>query len=372
MTRKRDKVAVLGFTEHRAEAPWGHPDWDFKGLNDAHGMIATAWPKDKGDPFKSDQVVWYQLHRRQSDGEFPGSRDPEHRKWLSSQTCPIWMWQHEDEIPASLPYPLHEVLTKAMLPTGEPLSPEAYYNNSISWMIAHAILEGYTTIGLYGVDMAQNGVHGESEYGYQRPSVEYFIGVARGLGIRVVMPQQSELCKCAYLYGYENKTHFRKKALIRLEALELQEAELVDTYEATKRAIYQIRGALQIVSGDGIAPPLQKLMEAVPVELRQQAVAGLTQEETQATMENEAAKRALHETRGAKNDVKWTLTNYFPGEGPIQDVYRGEQSLVVPALAVAALAPSDGQPPKAKEIKNRLEHLMTPLSGIRDVPAPEQ
>lgn len=353
--RTRDKCAILGFTQHNYEAPWGDAGWDFKGLNDLHSVVKTFWPADKGDPFASGQFAWYQLHWRQANGEYPGARDPEHTKWLQTQTdCPIWMWEHDPTVPASLTYPLQEVLERPMLSNGLPLSPEAYFNNSISWMIAHAIVQGYKTIGLFGIDMAMDGVHNESEYGHQRPSVEYFVGIARGLGIEVIMPQQSELLKCAYLYGYENKMHLRQKLLVRLEELEISEAQAVDQYEASKRAMFQLRGAMQVISGTGLAEVIQEVQKVIPPEIAQAAAQGLANDEALAVADNENAKRSLHEVRGAKHNTKWMLRNYFPGEGPRQDVYRGEGSVISPVSPMQ----SDGHGPV-----NRIA-LLAPLAPV--------
>jgi hypothetical protein len=66
-------------------------------------------------------------------------------------------------------------------------------------MLAMAIEFGATQIGLFGVNMAA-----DSEYCQQRPSCEYFIGVAVGRGIKITIPEQSDLLKTAYLYGIEN------------------------------------------------------------------------------------------------------------------------------------------------------------------------
>ena len=67
-------------------------------------------------------------------------------------------------------------------------------------------------IGLWGVDMAQHGVkqgHAgwfTSEYARQRPSVEYWLGVAEGMGIDVTVPDESDILKCSVIYGYHT-TH---------------------------------------------------------------------------------------------------------------------------------------------------------------------
>lgn len=318
---KRSKVAILGFTQHGFKAPWKEEDWDLKGLNDLHSTFEAYSP----GVFKTDRVEWYQLHRDEH-GEFHGARDPEHMKWMAGQTCPIWMWHPHPDIPASRAYPIMDVLASPIC-HGRPLSPEGYYNNSISWMLAHAILQGYQTIGLYGIDMALDGVHGQSEYGYQRPSVEYFIGIARGLGIEVVMPQESELCKTGFLYGYDNITHVRRKLTSRLEGLCAQETDITNNYEAIKRALHECRGAKT------------ERLSLIPEEQHQQdqRLADLAGQEQQLVNEYEGAKRALHEVRGAKNNTEWMLTNYFPGDGALQDVARTERSVVLPPQ-------SDGRP----------------------------
>ena len=344
-TKKRQKVAIIGYTQHNYEAPWQDDSWDFLGLNDLHRTFEQQVPGF----FKTDRVQWFQLHRRQPDGQYPGARDPEHTKWLTTASCPVWMWQHDPEIPTSVPYPLLEVLNLKHPTTGDKLFPEAYFNNSISWQIAWAIYhsvafrkDGYHTIGLYGVDMAMDGVHGESEYAFQRPSVEFMIGVARGLGIKVVMPQVSEVLKCAFLYGYDNETHLRKKLLQRVNDLQVSEAHDVDQYETFKRLLFQIKGAIMFLTGEGVAGDvLMQAANAIPDELRAKTIETLKADEANVTNNLEGAKRSLHETRGALHNCKWTLRNYLPGEGPLQDVPRADSSLTA-AEVDPTLVPSDG------------------------------
>lgn len=65
-----------------------------------------------------------------------------------------------------------------------------YWNSSIAYMMALAIHEKAEQISIYGVDM-----DGTDEFAYQRPNMEYLIGIARGKGIRVYIPHQSALCR---------------------------------------------------------------------------------------------------------------------------------------------------------------------------------
>lgn len=320
--RHHDKVAILGFTQHVHQAPFLDETWALWGLNDLHALIESRAP----GVFKTPRVEWFQIHR-EAWGQFPGARDPQHTEWLKAQTCPIWMWDHVPEVPASVAYPLHDILQAF---------PRAYFNNTISWMIALAIHRGYTTIGMWGVDMALDGVHGASEYSWQRPSVEYFVGQAEGRGITFHIPPESEICKCSYLYGYDNVMPTRSKFLDRLEQLNIQDQEASNEYEAIKRGLHENRGALWALRQ--VAPEHPKVPE-------------LEQRELALVNDYEAAKRGIHEIRGAKNNLTWVIRNYFPGEGAFQDLPRTPGSLVLPTeivdLTAYSVLPdaSDGQKP---------------------------
>jgi hypothetical protein len=94
--------------------------------------------------------------------------------------CEVPLYMQEKYYPNATPYPFDEVAKV----TG------AYWNSSIAYMLALAITEGYEKISVYGVDMRD-----DEEYFYQRPNCEYLIGLARGRGIEVVIPDASPLCK---------------------------------------------------------------------------------------------------------------------------------------------------------------------------------
>jgi len=81
-----------------------------------------------------------------------------------------------------------------------------YFTNTVDYALALAIYQGYTVINLYGINMAS-----PSEYAYQKPGCEYWIGQAMGRGIKVsIQRQYSSLliapdCK---LYGYDTPQKF--------------------------------------------------------------------------------------------------------------------------------------------------------------------
>jgi hypothetical protein len=73
-----------------------------------------------------------------------------------------------------------------------------YFTNSISQMVALAIIRGYQEIALFGVHLATN-----SEHAFERPNLEYFLGQAEARGISLWLPDEANLLKSNYLYGYE-------------------------------------------------------------------------------------------------------------------------------------------------------------------------
>lgn len=143
------KVAVVGFAPSRDLAPWSEPDWEVWGL---------AW-----DPECFRMARVFEMHDR-------SLLDESHIKRL--QDLPSLYLQHAmPELPCGVVYPFDEVAKT----TG------AYWVSSLAYAVALAIHEGAEEIGVWGVDMKEG-------YGYQKPNMEYLLGVARGRGIKVTLP----------------------------------------------------------------------------------------------------------------------------------------------------------------------------------------
>jgi hypothetical protein len=172
------KCAIVGFAPStRAKAPYDNSDFEVWVLNEYYTALPQA----------NNITRWFEIHQR--DTVLESKRSPDYIQHLKDSKIPIYMVQKYDDIPMSIPYPLDEIRRK--LKTD-------YFTNSISYMVAMAIVDGYEEIHLYGVDMAQ-----EEEYSRERPSVEYFIGYAVSKGIKVYIPPESDICKVPYFYGFE-------------------------------------------------------------------------------------------------------------------------------------------------------------------------
>ncbi len=175
--KSKKKIAIVGAAfSSRTLAPYDDPAWEVWGLNTSYTW-QPRWDR------------WFDIH----DPETIKGSNPGHWEWLAKQSTPVYMQKQVDEIPASVEYPLDMIRDLY----GD------YLTNSISYMVALAISHQPHTIGIWGVDMAQDNTKREqSEYAHQRPSCEYFVGIARGLGIEVIIAPESDLLKTAHVYGF--------------------------------------------------------------------------------------------------------------------------------------------------------------------------
>lgn len=193
------KIAIVAKAPSTRDlAPYDDPDWEIWGLGD-QAMPTYPNPVKKWDR-------WFEIH--DLDSGFQRWRQ-DYVEWLKQDHGkPLYINAPNPEVPSAVVYPRREIFAYfdqfLKNQDGEPVH---YFTNSISWMLALAIYEGATEIGIYGVDMAQHGVGLRSEYAYQRPSVELWLGIAAGKGIKVTIPKESDLCKTPHLYGYDSETN---------------------------------------------------------------------------------------------------------------------------------------------------------------------
>lgn len=180
-TRTERKIALCGsHSASLADAPWADPTWEFWGHASSRGWYAR--PMDR----------YFDLHPRAcwSRG---GKKTAAYPKWLAKNTVPILMQDRYEDVPASVKYPKGRILLEFADARG-------YFSNHVAWMIALALTEGVSTIGLFGINYGTEG-----EYVRQRGSAEYWLGRAAGRGVRIVLPEQCSLLRePAILYGYES------------------------------------------------------------------------------------------------------------------------------------------------------------------------
>jgi hypothetical protein len=159
------KVAIVGLSPTTHDlAPWDDPTWQKWGL-----------PWDDGFWWRMNRC--FEMHDMRLLESEHSKRKPDYMERLAE--CEL-LYMQDNYIPNAMPYPFDEVAKT----TGY------YWNSSIAYAMAMAIHEGAEEIAVYGVDMKA-----DDEFGYQKPNMEYLVGLAKGRGIKVTIPEQSPLCK---------------------------------------------------------------------------------------------------------------------------------------------------------------------------------
>lgn len=204
------KIGILGTAHSYLKAPFADLSWDL-------------WACNSGQPVRWDR--WFQIHDDKVLDQLPG-----HREFLAQQTKPVYMQAPDARVPNAIPYPLPAVTAKYGT---------WFFTSTIALMLALALEEeGLEEIGLWGVDMAAH-----EEYVHQKNGVRFFLQLARLRGIKVTVPEESEVMVPGRIYGYEPTSWLEGKARARLEELKARNDQNAQTRQALALAKAALTGA---------------------------------------------------------------------------------------------------------------------------------
>lgn len=229
----------------------------------------TPW---KDESFEMWVLGWRQAPRAERRFDVhPGNFDKENRRRVPKdyeknlaecKNCTVYLVDRHPEIPNSVRYPIEKVLEffGTML---DGYAAKPYFASSVAYMIAMAILENVDEIHLYGLDFIEDG-----EYTHQRPNMEYFIGIARGRGIKVFIPERSALCEFEYVYGYQNPSDtgtinkaFLEDRLKLYTAKYKEAAATMHTANGARQEAEQLLKLLKHIERGAKPPDLKKMMK---------------------------------------------------------------------------------------------------------------
>lgn len=175
----RKAVAIVGFSgTSRMSVPFHDKDYEIWGLNQLYRHIPRA---DR----------WFDIHSNYDEHVVDGT---DHIGWITNAAIPVYLNEAHPEYPTSVRFPIEK--TMAFFAQVGHFQFD-YYTSSIAYMLALAIMEGFETIAIYGVDMIAG-----TEYADQKPCVEYYLGYAAARGIKIELPANSALLRQQHRYGY--------------------------------------------------------------------------------------------------------------------------------------------------------------------------
>lgn len=244
VTSTRKKIAICGFaSSSRYLIPVNDPEWEIWGLNQLYRHITRA---DR----------WFDIHHNWDTDIVAGT---DHREWARHCGIPFYMMTRQPDVPTAVRYPIERLIAEY----------QDYFTSTIAFMMAVAIdeirqrvdvrvaageltarmreknmtvvqalrdLHAEYQIGIFGVDL----VVGE-EYDWQKACAEFWIGVASiGLGITVVLPPATALCKQMYRYGYESEPN----TLVKLSEVKGHADKLMKERVELINRLHMVDGAI--------------------------------------------------------------------------------------------------------------------------------
>ena len=234
------KIAIVGKAPSSMHlAPYDDPSWEIWGLsNGAFAGEVKRWD------------TWFELHNLEAGHARWADACPGYWSWLKQADAAgkrLFIGRPHPEFPNAIVYPWQKVFERF----------GSYFNNSVAEMIAIAVMDGVTELGIWGVDMAQSDPvlhNGNSEYQHQRPSCEYILGMVQALGIKLTIPPESDLLKCHRVYAYEDAANdgLRLKLKARKAELKQRHAQAMEQmnghkaqYEQWRMNCVKFEGALE-------------------------------------------------------------------------------------------------------------------------------
>lgn len=221
------KVAIIGTVPaSRQLAPYNDPSWKIWGCS----------PGNQGQLPRCD--AWFELH---AIVDMLG-RENQHWcvpyfAWLKSQSFPVYMQEKNDSVPGAVVFPRDAILEKFSTPTRRAW----FFTSSVTWMMAHALMQGAKEIGLFGIDMAAT----EEHYSGQKAGCLHMIDRAEAMGCTVTVPFESCLAAPLPLYGYSEATNFGRKLNVRLHEIAQMRAQLVAQRDKLTQEISYFDGATE-------------------------------------------------------------------------------------------------------------------------------
>jgi len=220
------KVALVG----SASSSLGQTPWD----DESFEIWGLAW---RADLTRVTRV--FDMHTMDEARLSGGKVPPNYFNHLNAFTCPVYLLERLDTVPNSMRYPIEDVIE--FLSKYDKYADGDYFVSSIAYMLALAMYEGFEEIHLYGIDLID-----KDEYAHQRPNAEYLIGLARGMGISVFIPEQSALLKHTHRYGYEPNV---QEGIITIELLEHRKKQYKQRMERALAEAHTCDGAMQECDG---------------------------------------------------------------------------------------------------------------------------
>lgn len=178
---RRKKVIISAFGPSLSALRQFHddPTWEIWGLNNGYRNPAYY---DAERRMRVD--LWFDLHEMHAQPD-------DDMRWLMSCPMPVYIPELDSRIPNGVRFPVERCEQLINLPG-------PFWACSFSYMIALAIVEGFSEIALLGLEW-----YSPREWLFERPNVSFWAGFAAGRGVTLHLPTDTEFVWHPHRYGLE-------------------------------------------------------------------------------------------------------------------------------------------------------------------------
>lgn len=193
------KVAIVGGAPSRLYAPWKETDWKIWRLAQQH-------EKDFRADILFELHEWDEVERMTKE---ENAKYGDYAGFLKSKDRPMLYVSHN--------LPIGDAAKMAKrLPVDQMIEKwgDEFLTSSMAWMMAQALDEGFTHIGLFGVDCMAT-----EEYREQLSGIKHFMAVARLMGVSITLPPGSNLMRPGKVYPFAAESEGNKHVRLEISRL---------------------------------------------------------------------------------------------------------------------------------------------------------
>lgn len=258
---ERRRLILIGKGDGWHKAPL-HGDFESWGVNDlvTHRRVDMVFDMhrldERWEPDIEERVSGMDLMKCASDKKFEEMLNTKIGLVRTVKRCtelniPFMTLKEYPFAPTSVAYPLDDVIRTLRSDN---------FTNGIDYMLAYAIYCGvFTDIELYGINMAMG-----SEYEWEKPGVDFWLGYAKGRGIRVNVNSHVTLLMKArdgLMYGFRTRQTFKEDSCMAKYTFDfgvMERIVLLNAIPAQKGSYDQLKSITNLKNALSFSPQEQE------------------------------------------------------------------------------------------------------------------
>lgn len=223
------KLAIIGTSYNNELAPYENQDYEIWAM--AFGLIQ---PEVK----RIDYIFELHLKSEYSQDTAPLIYDTE---------LPVYMQKKDDKVKNCRIFPFEKIREIY----------GNYFTSTWSLVLVFAVEMGFKEIELYGINFES-----DRERTIERACLEYYIGLFRGQGLKISIPETCPLLKSNYFYGLDDILKHRKRIEKKIDVYEKEKTKTFAIYLKTKNKQTRQKYFMKYIKYDGF-------IDALNMELNQ-------------------------------------------------------------------------------------------------------